>query len=98
MEWLHDDEGKIDDYIEYKITGAHSPFHQVFWIRENDDLIFFGADDAPQLHQMKHRYSAKYDFDGRKAMQLRREWWEQGAVEKWTFLFYHDVRHPTHKF
>jgi glyoxylase-like metal-dependent hydrolase (beta-lactamase superfamily II) len=98
VEWLHDDEGKIDDYIEYKITAAHSPFHQVFWIRENDDLIFFGADDAPQLHQMKHRYSAKYDFDGRKAMQLRREWWEQGAVEKWTFLFYHDVKHPTYKF
>ena len=92
--WLKEDEGTIDDYISYKVTGAHSPMHQVFWIKENDETIFFGADDAPQLHQMKHRFSAKYDFDGKKAMELRREWWEKGEKEKWTFLFYHDIKTP----
>ena len=92
--WLKEDEGTIDDYISYKVTGAHSPMHQVFWIKENDETIFFGADDAPQLHQMKHRFSAKYDFDGKKAMELRREWWEKGEREKWTFLFYHDIKTP----
>ena len=92
--WLKEDEGAIDDYISYRVTGAHSPMHQVFWIKENDETIFFGADDAPQLHQMKHRFSAKYDFDGKKAMELRREWWEKGEKEKWTFLFYHDIKTP----
>jgi glyoxylase-like metal-dependent hydrolase (beta-lactamase superfamily II) len=91
---LQDDEGAIDDYIHYKITGAHSPYHQVFWIKENDHAIFFGGDDAPQLQQMKHRFVAKYDFDGRKAMELRKSWWEQGQREGWTFLFYHDVKNP----
>jgi glyoxylase-like metal-dependent hydrolase (beta-lactamase superfamily II) len=91
---LKDDNGKIDDHIEYKITGAHSPFHQVFWIRENDQTVFFGGDDAPQLGQMRHRFVAKYDYDGRRAMELRREWWEQGQKEKWTFLFYHDIKSP----
>ena len=91
---LKEDEGTIDNYIHYKITGAHSPYHQVFWIRENDKTIFFGGDDAPQLQQMKHRYVAKYDFDGKKAMELRQVWWEQGQQEKWTFLFYHDVKNP----
>jgi glyoxylase-like metal-dependent hydrolase (beta-lactamase superfamily II) len=92
--WLQDDEGVIDEYIQYKVTGAHSPLHQVFWIRENIETIFFGGDDAPQLQQMKHRFSAKYDFDGKKAMELRREWWEQGEKEKWSFLFYHDIKTP----
>ncbi len=92
--WLKEDEGTIDDYIQYKVTGAHSPFHQAFWIKENDETVFFGADDAPQLNQMKHRYIAKYDFDGKKAMELRKQWWEQGENEKWTFLFYHDVKNP----
>ena len=92
--WLKEDEGAIDDYISYRVTGAHSPMHQVFWIKENDETIFFGADDAPQLHQMKHRFSAKYDFDGKKAMELRREWWEKCEKEKWTFLFYHDIKTP----
>lgn len=91
---LTDDHGTIDNYIEYQVTGAHSLFHQVFWIREEGQIIFFGADDAPQLPQMKQRYAAKYDYDGKKAMELRKEWWERGAEEKWTFLFYHDIRTP----
>ena len=95
---LLDDEGTIDEYINYKVTGAHSPDHQVFWIKEEDETIFFGADDAPQLQQMKHRFAAKYDYDGKKAMELRQQWWQQGKKEKWTFLFYHDVKNPVWKF
>jgi glyoxylase-like metal-dependent hydrolase (beta-lactamase superfamily II) len=90
--------GVIDDYIHYEITGAHSPNHQVFWVKENDETIFYGADDAPQLQQMKHKFAAKYDFDGKKAMELRQQWWERGEKEKWTFLFYHDVKNPVWKF
>jgi glyoxylase-like metal-dependent hydrolase (beta-lactamase superfamily II) len=95
---LGDDIGVIDNYIHYRVTGAHSPHHQVFWIKENDEIAFFGGDDAPQLQQMKHRFVAKYDFDGKKAMELRREWKEQGEKEGWTFLFYHDIKHPVYKF
>ncbi len=90
--------GVIDDYIHYEVTGAHSPHHQVFWIKEDGETIFFGGDDAPQLQQMKHRFVAKYDFNGKKAMELRREWWERGRKEKWTFLFYHDVKNPVRRF
>lgn len=91
---LKDAEGTIDNYIEYKITAAHSICHQVFWIREEGQIAFFGGDDAPQLQQMKHRFIAKYDFDGRKAMELRKEWWGKGQKEKWTFMFYHDIKNP----
>ena len=97
VELLNGD-GVIDDYIEYKITSAHSPNHQVFWIKGNDETIFYGADDAPQLQQMKHKFAAKYDYDGKKAMELRQQWWEKGQEEKWTFLFYHDVKNPVWKF
>ncbi len=92
--FLEDEEGVIDGYIHYKITGAHSPHHQVFWIKENDETIFFGADDAPQLQQMKHKFVAKYDYNGKKAMELRQQWWQQGRQEGWTFLFFHDIKTP----
>lgn len=95
---LLEEKGAIDDYIYYEVTGAHSPHHQVFWIKDEGEIIFFGGDDAPQLQQMKHRFIAKYDFDGKKAMELRREWWEKGKQQKWTFLFYHDVKNPVYKF
>jgi len=91
-------DGVIDGYIKHEITGAHSPYHQVYWIVDGGETIFFGGDDAPQLGQMKKRYSAKYDFDGKKAMELRQVWWEKGEKEGWRFLFYHDVKTPEFKF
>jgi glyoxylase-like metal-dependent hydrolase (beta-lactamase superfamily II) len=92
---MKDDAGIIDGHIYYQVTAAHSRYHQVFWIKEGSEIIFFGGDDAPQLQQMKHRIVAKYDFNGKKAMELRTQWWQQGQKEKWTFLFYHDVKNPT---
>jgi glyoxylase-like metal-dependent hydrolase (beta-lactamase superfamily II) len=91
-------EGVIDDYIHYEVTGAHCPYHQVFKIIEDGEVIFFGGDVAPQLQQMKNRFKAKYDFDGAAAMELRQQWWKEGEREKWTFLFYHDIKSPVFKF
>ncbi len=92
-----DGNGIIDDYVDYEITAGHTPYHQVFWIKENDEIVFFGGDDAPQLQQMRNRFVAKYDFDGKKCMQLRQQWWQQGKENNWTFLFYHDVKSPVVK-
>jgi len=93
-----DGNGMIGDYIRYEVTAAHSLYHQVFWIEEEGRKIFFGGDDAPQLQQMKNRFIAKYDHDGRKAAQLRQQWWERGEKEKWTFLFYHDMKNAVWQF
>lgn len=43
---LLDDKGKIGEEIEYEMTGAHSPYHTVFWIKENDEIFF--------LEEMSH--------------------------------------------
>ena len=90
--------GTIDKYIHFDMTGGHSPFHQVFMIEDDGEKIFFGGDVAPQLQQMKNRFKAKYDYNGAKAMELRKEWWKLGEMEKWTFLFYHDIKCPLYKF
>jgi glyoxylase-like metal-dependent hydrolase (beta-lactamase superfamily II) len=92
---LLDGDGVLGGYIRYVVTGAHCPWHQVFWIVDAGETVFFGGDVAPQLQQMKNRFVAKYDYDGKKAMELRQQWWEQGRNEGWTFLFYHDVKTPT---
>ncbi len=86
--------GRIFDYITYEVCGAHSPFHQTFMIEEDGEKIFFGGDVAPQLQQMKSRFIAKYDYDGKLCMELRQKWWEQGQEEHWTLLFYHDIKTP----
>ena len=94
--WLNGD-GIIDNYIRYEITSAHSKFHQVFWIEEEEETVFFGGDDAPQLQQMKSKFVAKYDYDGKKCMELRQQWWQDGNSKHWQFLFYHDIKTPVFK-
>ena len=95
--WLTDEEGSIDDYIQYQHTDGHSPQHIVFKIQSEEGIIFFGGDEAPQFNLMKIKYVAKYDYDGKKAMQLREKWAEEGSKEGWQFLFYHDVKMPIAK-
>ena len=94
--WLTDDEGTIDNLIHYKLTAGHSLYHQVAWIKEQNTTFFYGGDEAPQLQQMKSKFVAKYDLDGKKAMEWRQLWWEQGKMNQWTFAFYHDITYPTY--
>lgn len=92
--WLDSDEGRIDNHIIFELTAGHSKFHQVFTISEDNQTAFFGGDEAPQLQQLKNKFIAKYDMDGRKAMEWRKKWWEEAATDHRTFLFYHDIQTP----
>ena len=40
------------------------------------------------------KYVAKYDYDGKKAMNLRELYAEEGRAAGWQFLFYHDIGVP----
>jgi glyoxylase-like metal-dependent hydrolase (beta-lactamase superfamily II) len=94
IEFLKDENGLIDSFIEYRICGAHTPFHQIFIINTNNKKYFFGGDVAPQLVQMKRKFIAKYDYDGRLAAQLRIDFAKEGIENEYTFLFYHDLKFP----
>ena len=83
---------EIGTGIRHVLTGAHCPYHTVYHLENDTSHVFFGGDVAPQLQQMKSRFVAKYDFDGKLAMELRQQWWQEGNKEHWTFLFYHDIK------
>ncbi|KYP14172.1 MBL fold metallo-hydrolase [Flavihumibacter sp. CACIAM 22H1] len=93
---LLEGDGVIAGYIEYQLVGGHCPYHQVFRIVDGGSTVFFGGDNAPQLQQMKSKFVAKYDYDGKLAMELRQEWWKKGQENNWKFLFYHDVKTPAY--
>lgn len=96
--FLQADQGTIDHNIHYELSSGHSPFHQVFTITQDNEIVFYGGDEAPQLQQMKTKFVAKYDANGKRAMDLRQIWKEKGSREGWIFLFYHDIKCPTMKF
>lgn len=89
--WMHDDKGQITPEISYEVVGGHTPFMQVFWIRENEETVFYGADDLPQASYLKYHLAYKSDFDGRKAMELRLLWEKEAKENNWKILLYHDL-------
>ncbi|AZA50179.1 MBL fold metallo-hydrolase [Chryseobacterium carnipullorum] len=89
--WMDEDRGNINAEVSFEVVGGHTPFMQVFWIREYDEIIFYGADDLPQESYLKYHLAYKSDFDGRKAMELRLEWQKKAAEEQWKILLYHDL-------
>jgi len=91
---LDEDKGTLSNEIFYEVSGGHTPFHQVFWIKENEETLFFGADNLPQLSYWELRLALKNDFNGKHALSLREKWKKQTKKECWTILFYHDTENP----
>ncbi|MBS7566040.1 MBL fold metallo-hydrolase [Mucilaginibacter sp. Bleaf8] len=81
--------GEVRPGIRYELSGGHTQYHQVFWMEEGGDKCFFGGDELPEPEQLLRRFAAKYDYDGRKAMELRDEYGKKAADEGWICLFYH---------
>jgi glyoxylase-like metal-dependent hydrolase (beta-lactamase superfamily II) len=81
--------GRLTDEISYELTGAHTPYHQVFLLDDGTDRVFFGGDVLPEPEELVRKFIAKYDFDGRKAMELREAFGLKAAEGGWNCLFYH---------
>jgi glyoxylase-like metal-dependent hydrolase (beta-lactamase superfamily II) len=81
--------GTLNREISFELTGGHCSYHQVFLIDAGSETVFFGGDILPEPEQVLRRFIAKYDADGRKAMELREEYGKRAAAENWTCLFYH---------
>lgn len=88
--WLEENQGLINNEIRYEVTGGHTAFHQVFFIKRGYKIAFFGGDNLPTLGYLKYNTAYKTDCDGRKALQDRLNWEIQAKEENWTVLFYHD--------
>ncbi len=86
--------GELKPGITYELSGGHCQFHQVFLIHEGDEKIFFGGDELPEPEQLLRKFIAKYDFDGRKAMELRDGFGKKAFEENWLCLFYHAKTTP----
>ena len=96
--WLQENTGYITPEINYLVTGGHSPFHQVFWVRSSSEIIFYGADNLPTRGYLKRHIAFKTDNDGHKAMEWRKSWEIQAKKENWKVLLYHDLKDPILQF
>lgn len=89
--WMDEDKGQITEEISFEVVGGHTPFMQVFWVKENNEMVFYGADNLPQESYLKYHLAYKSDFDGKKAMELRVKWQKEAIENHWKILLYHDL-------
>lgn len=82
-------DGNLTDEISFELTGGHCEFHQVYHVKTQKEHYFFGADILPEPEQLQRNFIAKYDFDGKKAKELRTLYGKKAAAEGWVCLFYH---------
>lgn len=90
--WMNENKGSICSEISFEVTGGHTPFHQVFLIRDKESITFYGADNLPTAGYLKYPIAFKSDFDGKKAMEQRTEWEKLAKAEHWKILLYHDMK------
>jgi len=86
---LLEGDGEIDHQISYEVNGGHTPYHQAFHIHVGGEHYFFGGDVLPEPEEIFKNFIAKYDYDGRTSRDLRKQYWEEGRDNDWTYLFYH---------
>ena len=89
--WMTEDSGTVTSNISFEVTGGHSPFQQVFWIKNEQETYFYGADNLPQSAYLKYHVAYKTDYDGKKARDQRIEWEKSAKIEHWKILLYHDL-------
>ena len=87
--------GQLTENIYFELTGGHTPYHQTFLISEGSEKVFFGGDVLPEPEELLRKFIAKYDYDGRRSMELRTEYGIKAAAEHWNCLFYHGKKKAT---
>lgn len=96
--WMDENSGSITDEIYFEVVGGHTPFMQVFWTKDGEETVFYGADNLPQESYLKYHLAYKSDFDGRKALELRQKWQKEAVEKRWKILLYHDLDKAILKF
>lgn len=89
--WMNEDSGNISNEITFQVTGGHTPYDQVFWIKDQNEIYFYGADNLPQSGYLKYHVAYKTDFDGKTAKDQRIDWERLAKKERWKILLYHDL-------
>jgi len=90
--------GKLTTSVRFETVGGHSPYHRAFWIEHNGETVFYGGDNLPTRGYLKYPVAYKNDYDGRLALELRKDWESQATAQHWKILLYHDKKIPVLEF
>ncbi|HKL18770.1 MAG TPA: MBL fold metallo-hydrolase [Halalkalibaculum sp.] len=80
--------------ITVEKIGGHTEFSQVLLYDDGDYKYLMAGDVLATRGEVNRKFAAKYDFDAKQSMKIRKELTRKAYEEGYTILGYHDSHHP----
>lgn len=80
--------------IKTREVGGHTEFSQVLFFEKENLKFMMAGDVIGRKSAVKQKFSAKFDYDPEKSMQIREELKKLAYREKYIILAYHESETP----
>lgn len=80
--------------ISVKRTGGHTEFSQVLYVDSGDQKFLMAGDVLAKRGEVNRKFAAKYDYDPKQSIKIRKELTMQAYQEGFTVMGYHETHHP----
>lgn len=89
-----DEEDQPYPEISVKKIGGHTEFSQVLLYNDGNQKYLMAGDVLATRGEVNRKFAAKYDFDAKQSMKIRKELTQKAYEEHYTVMGYHDSHHP----
>lgn len=83
--------------VKVKKIGGHTEFSQVLLFDDGHQKYLMAGDVLATRGEVNRKFAAKYDFDAKQSMKVRKELTKIAYEEAYTVMGYHDSHHPLFK-
>ena len=80
--------------IKVKKIGGHTEFSQVLLFDDGTQKFLMAGDVLATRGEVNRKFAAKYDFDAKTSMKVRKELTKKAYEEDFIIMGYHDSHHP----
>lgn len=96
IKFLEKSDQPYDD-ISVENIGGHTEFSQVLLYDDRNRRYLMAGDVLATRGEVNRNFAAKYDFDAKQSMQMRKELTRKAYEEDFIIMGYHDSHHPLFK-
>lgn len=80
--------------VRLETIGGHTEHHQALYYENGDDKYVMAGDVIGTRSAINRSYAAKYDFEPKQSMKVRKEIQELSHNEGHVIMAYHETNHP----
>lgn len=89
-----DEEDQPYPEISVKKIGGHTEYSQVLYFNDGQQKYLMAGDVLATRGEVNRKFAAKYDFDAKQSMKVRKQLTKKAYEENYTIMGYHDSHHP----